>query len=93
MTSMGEAFNKFSVDEVTKADQEVLALYIADLQFYIVKAKQIVKAANEIKSQFSGMVPEDEHALLQITGMGKVFSDLLAFVNTRSAHAGTMQAA
>lgn len=93
MKSLREAFNEFSVDEVAKADPEVLALYITNLQYYNVKAKQIVKAANEIKSQFSGMVPEDEHSLLQITGVGKVFSDLLAFVNTRSAHTGTIQAA
>jgi hypothetical protein len=47
-----------------------------------------VKDANKMKSQFAGMVPEDEHSLRQVTGVGKVFAGLLAFVNTRSAHRG-----
>jgi endonuclease III len=94
MKSLQEAFKEssFSVDEVAKADPEVLAHYITNLQFYNVKAKQIVKAANEIKAQFQGMVPEDEHSLLQITGVGKVFADLLAFVNTRAAHSQATKA-
>jgi hypothetical protein len=94
MKSLQDAFqdSSFSVDEVAKADPEVLAHYINNLQFYNVKAKQIVKAANEIKAQFQGMVPEDEHSLLQITGVGKVFADLLAFVNTRAAHSQTAKA-
>jgi hypothetical protein len=88
MESLREACPVLSVTEVAIADPEVLARYITNLQYYNVKAKQLVKAANEIKSQFAGMVPEDEHSLLQITGVGKVFADLLAFVNTRSAHRG-----
>lgn len=87
MKSLRDAFDEFSVQEVAKADPEILALYITNLQFYNVKAKQIVKASNEIISQFSGVVPEDQHSLLKITGVGKVFADLLAFVNTKSAHA------
>ena len=92
MKSLREAFsNGLSVDEVAKADPEVLALYITNLQFYNAKAKQIVKAANEIQSNFGGIVPEDEQSLLQITGVGKVFADLLGFVNTRSAHSTKAQ--
>jgi hypothetical protein len=88
MESLREACPVLSVTEVAIADPEVLAQYITNLQYYNVKAKQLVKAANEIKSQFAGMVPEDEQSLLQVTGVGKVFADLLAFVNTRSAHRG-----
>ena len=75
-----------TVDEMAKSDPEDLAVHISSLQFYNVKAKQIVKAAQEIQSQHGGIVPEDELSLLQITGIGKTFADLLAFVNTREAH-------
>jgi endonuclease III len=75
-----------SINEIIKLDPEVLANHITNLQYYNVKAAQIVKAANEIKSQHGGLVPEDEFSLLQITGIGKTFADLLAFVNTREAH-------
>jgi len=86
MASLREALVELSVDEVSEADPEGLAQLITNLQFYNAKAKQIVKAAQEIKSRFGGVVPEDEHSLLQITGIGKIFADLLAFVNTRSAY-------
>jgi endonuclease III len=87
--SLREILPELSVDQVAKADPEVLAAAISNLQFFNVKAQQIVKAAQQIQSQFGGSVPEDEHSLLQITGVGKVFADLLAFVNTRSAHGDT----
>jgi endonuclease III len=77
---------KLSVNEIIKFDPEVLANHITNLQYYNVKAAQIVKAALEIRSQHRGLVPEDEFSLLQITGIGKTFADLLAFVNTREAH-------
>jgi endonuclease III len=75
-----------TVDEMAKSDPEELAIHISSLQFYNVKAKQIVKAAQEIQSRHGGIVPEDEFSLLQITGIGKTFADLLAFVNTKEAH-------
>lgn len=75
-----------TVDEMAKSDPEELAVHISSLQFYNVKAKQIVKAAQEVKSRHGGIVPEDELSLLQITGIGKTFADLLSFVNTREAH-------
>jgi hypothetical protein len=86
MASLREALVELSVDEVAEADPEGLAQLITNLQFYNAKAKQIVKAAQELKSRFGGVVPEDEHSLLQITGIGKIFADLLANVNTRSAY-------
>jgi hypothetical protein len=86
MASLREALVELSVDEVAEADAEGLAQLITNLQFYNAKAKQIVRAAQEIKSRFGGVVPEDENSLLQITGIGKIFADLLANVNTRSAY-------
>jgi endonuclease III len=87
MKSLRDNLDEFTAESVAKVDPEILALCITNLQFYNSKAKQIVKAANEILSQFNGQVPEDVNCLLQITGIGKVFADLLAFVNTRKAHA------
>ncbi|OEU10022.1 hypothetical protein FRACYDRAFT_247632 [Fragilariopsis cylindrus CCMP1102] len=77
---------ELSVNEIMKFDPEVLANHITNVQYYNAKAAQIVKAAHEIKSQHGGLVPEDEFSLLQITGIGKTFADLLSFVNTREAH-------
>jgi endonuclease-3 len=75
-----------TVEEMAKSNPEELASHISSLQFYNVKAKQIVLAAQEIMSRHGGIVPEDECSLLQITGIGKTFADLLAFVNTRETH-------
>lgn len=75
-----------TVEEMAKSNPEDLASHISSLQFYNVKAKQIVLAAQEIMSRHGGIVPEDECSLLQITGIGKTFADLLAFVNTRETH-------
>ena len=86
MTSLREAIPELNVECVAEADPEVLAHYISNLQFYNVKAKQVVQAAKEIKSRFQGCVPEDEPSLSQITGIGRCFADLLAFVNTRDMH-------
>jgi len=83
--SLSEA-KTITVDEMAKIDPEILASHICSLQFYNVKAKQIVKAAQEIQSRHGGIVPEDEFSLLQITGIGKTFADLLAFVNKRETH-------
>ena len=75
-----------SIEEMAMSDPEELAGHISNLQFYNVKAKQIVKAAQEIQSRHGSIVPEDELSLLQITGIGKTFADLLAFVNKRETH-------
>jgi endonuclease III len=75
-----------TVSAVAQADPEVLALHITNLQYYNSKAQQIVKAAKEIETEFHGIVPEDETSLLRLTGVGKVFADLLAFVNTHEIH-------
>ena len=59
---------------------------IKNLQYYITKASNLVKVAQELKVRHGACVPEDEHSLKQITGIGPVLADLLAFVNTRAKH-------
>ncbi|KAG7361578.1 DNA glycosylase [Nitzschia inconspicua] len=87
MNALREAMPEgVSVETMAAVDAEVLAHCISNLQFYNVKAQQVVKAAQEIQSRFQGEVPEDEFSLSQITGIGKCFADLLAFVNTRKKH-------
>jgi len=87
MASLQTTFsNNVTVDELSNADPDVVANCISNLQFYNVKARQVVQAAQEIKSRFQGIVPEDEESLSQITGIGKCFADLLAFVNTRAKY-------
>lgn len=87
MANLREAMpDGVTVDTIADMDPEVLANSISNLQYYNVKAQQVVKAAQEIQSRFGGKVPEDELSLSQITGIGKCFADLLAFVNTRKKH-------
>ena len=87
MTKLREAMAEgVTVDTVARMDPKVLAGNISNLQFYNVKAQQVVKAAQEIQTMFGGKVPEDELSLTKLTGIGKCFADLLAFVNTRKKH-------
>jgi endonuclease III len=82
-----------TINNIASADPDVLAQEcLMNLQFYNVKAQNLVKAAKEILTQHGGTVPEDEHSLLRITGVGKVFADLLAFVNTREKHVNFVSA-
>jgi endonuclease III len=86
-TTTGEDDAGFlNVSAMARADPHVLALHLTNLQYYNIKAQHIVKAAKEIETEFKGVVPEDETSLLRLTGVGKVFADLLAFVNTREIH-------
>ena len=72
--------------DMARADPELFVPAIQNLQYYNTKAKHLVQAAQEIQIRFGGQVPETEHLLKQITGLGPVLSDLLAFVNTRKRH-------
>lgn len=86
MTQLRETFPNFAVDTFADADPESIVPCIKNVVHYNVKAQQIVKAAQEVRSKFDGIVPEDEKSLLELTGIGAVFADLLAFVNTRAAY-------
>jgi adenine-specific DNA glycosylase len=46
----------------------------------------MVQSAKEIQTRFGGEVPEDESALKDITGIGPVFANILATINTRAVH-------
>ncbi|CAJ1901403.1 unnamed protein product [Cylindrotheca closterium] len=86
MTKLRESFPNFTVDAFADVDPELLVPCINNVVHYNVKAQQIVKAAQEVRTNFNGVVPEDEKSLLKLTGIGNVFADLLAFVNTRAAY-------
>jgi HhH-GPD superfamily base excision DNA repair protein len=77
---------QLTVKAMATADPDDLHTSIKNLQYYITKAANLVKAAQELKVRYGGRVPEDEHSLKQITGIGPVLADLLAFVNTRARH-------
>lgn len=76
----------FSAKTIAEADPSALQESFRNLQFYSVKSKHIVQAAKEIITQFNGQVPESECNLMKITGIGPVFADLLATINTKAAH-------
>ena len=78
--------NGISVQQFAQMNPQDLHPAIANLQYYPTKAKHLVKAAQEIQSQFAAKVPEHESQLRQLTGIGPVLADLLAFVNTRKVH-------
>lgn len=74
---------------LSKVNPDGLAESLSSLQYYNVKAKHVVAAANEVQRQFGGRVPEKESELRTITGIGPVMADLLAFVNTIERHTRT----
>jgi endonuclease III len=79
--------NTITINNIASADPVKLAHgCLSNLQFYNVKAESLVKAAQQIQKEHGGFVPVDEESLLKVTGVGKVFADLLAFVNTRENH-------
>ena len=75
-----------SVQSLALADPQTLHSALSNLQYFRTKAAHLVKAAQEIQSQFAGQVPELDSQLRQLTGIGPVFADVLAFVNTRAVH-------
>lgn len=86
MEALHEQFVELNVDALANCDAEGLAIVLSSLQYYNTKAKHLVAASREIKTQFQGKVPETESLLRQITGIGPVMADLLASVNTIEAH-------
>lgn len=86
MEALQEQFVELNVDALANCDPEGLAIVLSSLQYYNTKAKHLVAASRQIKSQYRGKVPEAESLLRQITGIGPVMADLLASVNTVEAH-------
>lgn len=89
MQNLYKSITPFTVHTVAALDPNTISACIQNLQYHNMKAKHAVQAANEILNQFDGMVPEDEHELRMLTGIGPVFADLLSYVNTREIHATT----
>lgn len=75
-----------TVEGVAGAAAEDLVPALASLQYHSVKAAHLIQASQAILAQFRGQVPEREAELRQLPGIGPVFADLLAFVNTRQSH-------
>lgn len=86
MDALRQEYVPLDAATLSRADPEKLALTLSSLQYYNVKAKHCVAAANQVQTQFQGIVPEQESELLKITGIGPVLADVLAFVNTIEAH-------
>jgi len=78
-----------TVERLSRADPTDIAKNaISSVLFANAKAKQIVKAANEILSQHNGIVPENRCSLVKITGIGPALAGLLCVVNSRDAYMG-----
>ena len=68
---------------LSSADPLEVAKVISSVLFANVKAKQIVKAAEEVKTRFHGVVPESQHGLQMITGVGPKLAEVLYHINCR----------
>ena len=83
----GDEENFLSHETLSRADPEEVAKLIASVLFANVKSKQIIQAANDVRRQFHGKVPESVASLKCITGIGPKLGELLFYVNSNKAHA------
>jgi endonuclease III len=77
---------QMTVDHVAKLDESLLQPAIRSLQYHNSKANYMIRAAQTIQTRFGGIVPHSEVELKEIPGVGEVFADLLASVNTVERH-------
>ena len=75
---------------LSKADPKAIAMQIPSILFANVKAEHIVKAAKEVCSRFGGTVPQTQHGLKELTGIGPKLADILEFANSRKAYENTL---
>lgn len=73
-------------ETLSKADPSIISQIISSVLFANVKSKQIIKAAKEINVRFRGIVPETQHGLQQLTGIGPKLGEILHHVNSNRAH-------
>lgn len=59
---------------------------IKNLQYYNSKVKYIMQSSQYICDHFNGIVPTTEKELLRLPGIGPLFADLLATINTIPLH-------
>ena len=71
---------------LSKADPKEIAKQIPSILFANVKAEHLVKAAKEVCSRFGGNVPQTQHGLKELTGIGPKLADILAFANSHRAY-------
>lgn len=74
-------------ETLSKADPEIISSIISSVLFANVKSKHIIKAAQEVKTTFNGIVPTSQHGLKSITGIGPHLAELLFYVNSPKAFA------
>ncbi len=73
-------------NSLSTASPDEISKIISSVLFANVKSKQIIQAANEIKSQFHGNVPETIKGMQMITGIGPKLAQLLFYVNSMAAY-------
>ncbi len=71
---------------LSKSDPKEIAKQIPSILFANVKAEHVVKAAKEVCSRFGGNVPQTQHGLKELTGIGPKLADILAFANSHRAY-------
>eukprot|EP00560_Eucampia_antarctica_P006404 CAMPEP_0197828066 /NCGR_PEP_ID=MMETSP1437-20131217/4711_1 /TAXON_ID=49252 ORGANISM="Eucampia antarctica, Strain CCMP1452" /NCGR_SAMPLE_ID=MMETSP1437 /ASSEMBLY_ACC=CAM_ASM_001096 /LENGTH=125 /DNA_ID=CAMNT_0043429149 /DNA_START=273 /DNA_END=650 /DNA_ORIENTATION=- len=72
-------------ETLSNANPEVISNIIPSVLFANVKSRQIIQAAKDVRSRFHGRVPETQHGLNSIMGIGPRLADLLSYVNRYSA--------
>jgi len=75
-----------SPETLRKADPGEISKLLSSVLFANVKAKHIIQAAQEIKFQFGGRVPESKASLKSIIGIGPKLAELLYYVNSYDAY-------
>ncbi|MCD7723627.1 MAG: endonuclease III [Clostridiales bacterium] len=66
-----------TLDDFASADVADIEKYIYSCGFYKSKAKSIVEAANKIKNDFGGRVPDTIEELVTIPGVGRKTANLI----------------
>lgn len=89
--SKGDEERFLSHETLSQADPEEVAKMIGSVLFANVKSKQIIQAANDVRRQFHGKVPESVASLKCITGIGPKLGELLFYVNSNKAHVDELE--
>lgn len=89
--SEGDEKRFLSHETLSQAEPEEVAKMIGSVLFANVKSKQIIQAANDVRRQFHGKVPESVASLKCITGIGPKLGELLFYVNSNKAHVDELE--
>lgn len=66
-----------TLDDFAAADEKDIEKYIYSCGFYKSKAKSIVEAANKIKNDFGGEIPDSIEELVTLPGVGRKTANLI----------------